>query len=228
MLRTGTGSLISLALAAGTLVACVPDSRLYVEASGGHGGTNGGQGGASGGRGGTSGGQGGAGGAPRVPRNCVNGLSVLSSTSWNFPAELYGYQLLPQDLNAGSGGDFIAIYYKLGPDDGSQGACISRIYTINDSHGEANIPGGTRIGFDLNYTVGGDFIYLGFIQDASQPPIRSVVIYDQNYNKPTFSEGGGSQYQYTWVTKQNSANWQDLNEGAGGDLIFIGYSIQPE
>jgi hypothetical protein len=223
--RVSVASLISLVITSAALVGCGADAEGYYESQ--HAGGAGGQAGAapvSQAGAATNGGQGGMAAAPVKVHDCIVALSVVNSASWNFPAELYGYKLLAQDLNAGSGGDFIAVYYKLGPDDGSQGTCISRIYAINTSHGESNIPGGTRIDVDLNYSVGGDFIYLGFIQDASQPPIRSVAIYNQTYNKFTFSERGGNQFQYTWVSKQNSTNWQDLNEGAGGDLIFVGYT----
>jgi hypothetical protein len=217
-------SLVSLVVATTALVGCGSDADAYhpaqVLVTGGQAGAGPvGQAGAA-----TAGGQGGMAPAPVEVNDCIVGLRVERATTSAVPQTLDGYQLLNQDLNAGAGGDFMYVYYKLGPDDGSQGACITRIYTIDTTDGEANIPGGTSIGVDLNATVGGDYIYLGFLQEAGAEPIRSIVTFDREAAKYTFSAGGGVEFEYSWAPQQGMSTAQDLNEGAGGHFVYIGYT----
>jgi hypothetical protein len=127
------------------------------------------------------------------------------------------------NLNAGTRSDSsdIFIYYKLGPDDGSDGQCITGIYTVDTSNGETDPAGGTRIDLDLNQGAGGDFIFLGYFKQAGAKPIRGIAVKDDH---STANTEGGSGYDYLWVTHQGSALMQDLNEGSGGDYVYVGYS----
>jgi hypothetical protein len=155
------------------------------------------------------------------PYDCLVDLQV-HITGNPAPELPGGYKLLPQDLNDGAGGAFIWIYYKLGPDDGTEGDPITGIYTVDTSNGESNPPGGTMIGVDLNYDVGGDFIYLGYFRGTGDA-VRSIATHNPSDGDYNYSQGGASSYYY-WVTHQGSATLQDLNEGAGGDFIYVGYS----
>ena len=44
-----------------------------------------------------------------------------------------GYTLLNVDLNSGTGGHYIWLYYKVGKADGSEGQPISKIYTVDEA-----------------------------------------------------------------------------------------------
>jgi hypothetical protein len=219
--RASVASLISLVVTSATLVGCGADADGFYRPQNAAG--AGGQAGAA------PVSQAGADAGPVKVNDCLVGLRVERATTSAVPQALDGYQLLNQDLNAGavrtSGvRDYIYVYYKLGPDDGSQGACITRIYTIDTSNGEANIPGGTRIEVDLNATVGGDYIYLGFLQEAGAEPVRSIATFDREAAKYSFSAGGGEQFAYSWAPRQGMITPQDLNEGAVGDYVIIGYT----
>jgi hypothetical protein len=153
---------------------------------------------------------------------CVVGIQVL--VAGRPAAELTdGYKLLNINLNAGTDSDTadIWIYYKVGPDDGSEGQCITRLYTVDTTNGETNPAGGTTIAVDLNQGAGGDFIYLGYVNEAGAEPVRAVAVKD---DASTAYSDGGSGYDYLWVTHQGSATMQDLNEDAGGDFVYVGYS----
>ncbi len=160
---------------------------------------------------------------------CLIGLDVQNTYGSSNPApELSnGYKLLNRDLNIGAGGDFIWIYYKLGPDDGSEGEPITGIYTVNTNNGETNPTGGTLIPVDLNDGAGGDYIYLGYFTGTDDPIIRSIAINNRAEKTSTgdfvYSEGGESSY-YFWVTQQTTVKMQDLNESAGGHFVYLGYS----
>jgi hypothetical protein len=153
---------------------------------------------------------------------CIVGLQVL--VAGRPAAELAdGYELLNINLNAGTGSDSddIFIYYKLGPDDGSEGQCITEIYTVDTSNGEGNPGGGTLINLDLNQGAHGDYIYLGYFRQAGARPVRGIAVKDDH---GTAYSQGGSGYDYLWVTHQGTALMQDLNEGSGGDYVYVGYS----
>jgi len=161
----------------------------------------------------------------------LTGLRVEYTSGSNPPAVVDGHRRLPVDLNQGSGGGYVWIYYELGADDGSDGTPIGRIYTIDTSNGESNTPGGpcavdhAGTCIDLNKSVGGDYIYLHYLRDASNP-IRAIVVKSNN----TYYWGPAEavnlydpDLDVAWCTHMgNPLVLQDLNEGAGGADIYVG------
>jgi hypothetical protein len=161
----------------------------------------------------------------------LTGLRVEYTSGSNPPVIVDGHRRLPVDLNQGSGGGFIWVYYKLGADDGSDGTPIGHIYTVDTSNGESNTPGGPcavdYAGYcrDLNQSVGGDYIYLHYLLDASNP-IRAIVVKADGVYHWAPAEAA-NQYNpdldVEWCTHMgNPLVLQDLNEGAGGAYIYIG------
>ena len=156
------------------------------------------------------------------------------------PAPPAGYTLLDIDLNGGSGGHYIWLYYKVGKADGSEGEPISKIYTVDEYDGETP-QGGTKLPVNLN--EGGpsshEPLWLYYVK-STWPVARCVVVDNRTKGKrvyaPPESEG---KYQVVWVEellpdKYGSpyndlpTNAQDLNEGESSlfymsDYIYIGY-----
>ena len=155
-----------------------------------------------------------------------------------------GYTLLDIDLNGGTGGNYIWLYYKVGKADGSEGQPISKIYTVDEYDGETP-QGGTKLPVNLN--EGGpsphEPLWLYYLK-ASWPVARCVVVdrrsadgtnHQRKYGPPE-AEG---KYQIVWVEEllpdnlnppysEFPSNAQDLNEGesfllAISDYIYIGY-----
>jgi hypothetical protein len=50
--------------------------------------------------------------------------------------------LLPIDLNDGTGGHYIWLYYRMGRADGLEGTPIGEVYTVNEVDGETPLKGG--------------------------------------------------------------------------------------
>ncbi|MBP0017511.1 MAG: hypothetical protein J7647_08130 [Cyanobacteria bacterium SBLK] len=74
--------------------------------------------------------------------------------------------------------------------------------------------------FDLNYTVGGDYIYLGYQASEAygaygkgQPPITSI-----NFFATEDSQEGPQYGWYHW-------DGHDLNHNAGGDWIYVEWNV---
>ena len=93
------------------------------------------------------------------PQRCIVDLLVRKGGSWSELSQNLegGYVKMGHDLNAGAGGYFIALYYKLGltndPD-----LPINEIHTQNTSDGESR--NGTRISYrhthaEYTYDSGG-------------------------------------------------------------------------
>jgi hypothetical protein len=159
------------------------------------------------------------------------GLRVEYTSGGNPPVIVDGHRRLPVDLNEGSGGGYVWVYYRLGADDGSDGTPIGRIYTVDTSNGESNTPGGpcavnlSGTCIDLNKSVGGDFIYLHYLTDASNP-IRAIVVKSGSTYHWGPAEAANlydPNVDVEWCTHMgNPLVLQDLNEGAGGEFIYIG------
>lgn len=66
------------------------------------------------------------------------------------PPPAAGYVLLPYDLNHGSGGHYIWLYYRMGRANGADGTPIGAIYTVNQGDGERPVYGGTGLPVNLN------------------------------------------------------------------------------
>ena len=186
---------------------------------------------------------------PNLEGSAITGIEVvdggLNSTP---PAANPGYTLLDIDLNDGTGGDYIWLYYKVGPADGSEGTPIGEIYTVDEFDHETPTKGGTKIPVNLNAgpTIGHDPLWLYYI-NSSWPVARCVVVANETkkitkYGPPE-AEG---KYPVVWVKEllpddsktpsefPEPADAQDLNEGESfppffiSDWIFIGYCVDQE
>lgn len=157
------------------------------------------------------------------------------------PAAPAGFRLLNIDLNEGSGGNYIWLYYKTGKADGSQGQPVSRIYTVDEHDGEAP-QGGTKLPVNLNEGspfVGGVPLWL-YVVKADRPVARCVVVDNRTKGKRLYGppEAAGK-YSIEWVRQlvpdgfgppysDLPPDTQDLNEGESylfvlSDYIYIGY-----
>ena len=89
-----------------------------------------------------------------------------------------GYTLLDIDLNEGTGGNYIWLYYKMGKADGSEGEPVSRIYTVDEYDGETP-QGGTKLPVNLNHcdnvTGGHEPLWLYYMR-SSWPVARCRAI----------------------------------------------------
>jgi len=169
------------------------------------------------------------------------------------PAPPPGYELLDMDLNDGTGGNYIWLYYQVGPADGSKGRPIGELYTVDAYDGEKPKSVGTKIPVDLN--AGSPFspphgpLWL-YSVEATSAVARCVVVANLGANKgsdvpvikygPPEAEG---QYRVVWVQELEPDSWknstpgypadvQDLNEGESNpfffilsDYIYIGYCV---
>jgi hypothetical protein len=160
-----------------------------------------------------------------TPRQCVVDIKLFDLGSGyggpNPTAD--GYVVIPQDLNEDAGGSYIYILVKYGLDTDTNPAPITGVHIRNTSNGDPWIPGYIQpVNFcDLNHGAGGDFIYLYFSRGGSAA-LRSIATKDTStghyyYSLPgTFALSTGDR-TYAW-------DGHDLNESAGGDFIYLGWS----
>ena len=73
------------------------------------------------------------------------------------------------------------------------------------------LPGYTKIDVDLNKGAGGQYIYLCYKKNASEPPITGINVFAES------SEDFPIQSGYSKVPG-------DLNKGAGGKYIYVCYT----
>ncbi len=127
----------------------------------------------------------------------------------------YGYQYLPEDLNADAGGDYIYIQYKQGLEGED---AIDSIGFIMQGQDYAIPEGWVKLPEDLNAGAGGDFIYLCY-KKTKQPeiPIRRLAVI-----------WGGTPVPEGFQTSINLATGgpQDLNQGTGDRGIWLTYSYE--
>ena len=189
---------------------------------------------------------------PSPPANitgdAILDLQVVDGGSWQSggtpPAPPTGYTLLNIDLNEGTGGNYIWLYYKVGKADGSEGEPVSKIYTVDEYDGETP-QGGTKLPVNLNENAHGGSVHeplwLYYLK-SSWPVARCVVVDNRTKGKKAYGppEAEGK-YQIVWVEELLPDEWktpseypqppdaQDLNEGESfaplvlSDWIFIGY-----
>ncbi|MDD3654945.1 MAG: stalk domain-containing protein [Desulfotomaculaceae bacterium] len=131
-----------------------------------------------------------------------------------------GYQLVNADLNAGAGGDYIYLCYKLSENADDAITDFFMEYTGSGapsttttvSHNANNVPY-TRIGIDLNQGAGGNFIYLWYTKAKTKTPVKAMAV--------TFGAEGLPDYEPVfWLNSQSPA---DVNKSVGGATIIIKY-----
>lgn len=165
-----------------------------------------------------------------TPHLCIIDLQVKTASRWlDFPEIVnengLTYYKLGMDLNQGAGGDFIAIYYALGLDDGSASRTpISSIKFQDTNNGDGVPPGYEKIDVDLNKGAGGDYIYLLYKRDSVNP-IRGLKLVNDNTGGIIISKDVKAGAVFYDIMRQSNNNLkQDLNQGAGGHYIFMSYS----
>lgn len=156
------------------------------------------------------------------------------------PAAPAGYTLLNIDLNDGTIGNYIWLYYKVGKADGSEGEPLSAIYTVNVTDNETP-HGGTQLPVNLNnddLSPNEPTLWL-YATKAKSPVVRCIVVYNYTENiikyGPPEAEG---KYKIIWVQDQTTdhigytnedlgltVDAQDLNEHELGSFVFIGYGV---
>jgi hypothetical protein len=180
-----------------------------------------------------------------ITGNAILDLQVVDG-GWNGtpPAPQAGYTSLNIDLNGGTGGHYIWLYYKVGKADGSEGEPVSKIYTVDEYDGETG-QGGTKLPVNLN--EGGPSIHEPlwlYYMKAGWPVARCIVVDRRSSGganhvrmyAPPEAEG---KYQVVWVEElkpdslktpysEFPPNVQDLNEKESSlfyvsDYIYIGY-----
>jgi hypothetical protein len=208
----------------------------------------------------------GGGGTPAAPARpaVVEGTAILDVKLVNAPLvigtqptppAIEGYTLLDMDLNDSTGGDYIWLYGKVGPADGSEGTPLGEVYTVDKTDGETlKSEGDTQLGINLTTnSIGvGDEIYLAF-RHAAWPVVRGIAVANVDYAKGTEvikyipPEVKGI-YPVYWVQQRPSTPLprngepghfgyypQDLNEGTSTiipphmtDYIYIGYCLDQD
>lgn len=147
------------------------------------------------------------------PDTYIESVVILSDKSKNkakaaVPA---GYTLIDNDLNKGSGGNFIYLAYATtdSAEDALKDIRVSfgKSYKMPDAY--------TKDQHDLNAGAGGKFIYLWTTKDGScGNPLQDMqVIYGKNADMPS---------GYTAVDSNRSGSPADLNSGAGGEFVYLG------
>lgn len=122
-----------------------------------------------------------------------------------------GWSMIEVDLNRDAGGKYIYLCYKTGLDD--QEAISDVTFIINNQQTPS---GYIKIPQDLNEGAGGDFVYLCYKKEITSNPIRRInILVGQNAQPETgfyFAENYWSYFK------------QDLNQGAGGNFLWMVYS----
>jgi len=199
---------------------------------------------------------GGCGFGTGMPPPNVEGMAVLELRVWTetYPGEMpgdawSGWSAMPSDLNGGTEGPAIRLYYRMGRANGADGTPLAELYTVDETEGEAlKARDDTWIDGDLNAgtSTGGHVIYLACRQDR-WPVVRGIVVANvdpddytaQIAYAPPEVEG---QYPVIWLKERRDTAWspcpegpwtcdaQDLNEGAGWwtDWVYIGYCVDQE
>jgi hypothetical protein len=85
-----------------------------------------------------------------ITGDAILGLQVIDGGRSSMPpTPPTGYTLLNIDLNEGTGGNYIWLYYKVGKVEGSEGEPISKIYTV-DEYDKETPQGGVKLPVNLN------------------------------------------------------------------------------
>ena len=122
-----------------------------------------------------------------------------------------GWMMVNVDLNRDASGKYIFLCYKNGLDD--QEAISAITFIVNS---QATPPGYIKIAQDLNEGAGGAFIYLCYKKEITSNPIRRVDVLVGQNTQP----GPG----FYFAENYYSGVKQDLNQGAGGNYIWMVYS----
>lgn len=149
---------------------------------------------------------------------------VADKNEWNARSKCPpGYQLINADLNAGAGGEFIYLCYKLGENINEAYTDFFMEYTGQGKNSEtkpmnhnSNYVNYTRIGADLNRGSGGNFIYLWTTRASTLPPITGLAV--------AFDNPDNVNPDWSSVYWQNTQDPADVNKSVKGKYIYIKYT----
>jgi hypothetical protein len=124
-----------------------------------------------------------------------------------------GFKKIDVDLNKGAGGEFMYLCCQQMSKVDMEAKSVKPITDVAIVFGEnAAAPAGyTKLGVDLNKSVGGDFIYLCYRRGAFENAIRGLIIVHGNDGSVMPAK------PYVRIAK-------DLNKGAGGEWIYLCYT----
>ncbi len=130
---------------------------------------------------------------------------IPAGDNWNVVKNKYGEA---QDFNEGAHGEFIFIFYQTG--ESGQGLAAIRFIT-----GQNTSPpiGWTKVDVDINKGAGGEYIYLCYLRS---PEATYINHFQSGFGK---SEGSA----FSDFTPNAVVLSQDLNKGAHGKYIYLGY-----
>lgn len=169
----------------------------------------------------------------------ITHLDVSFNTDEEQNLQAHGYLKINVDLNKGSGGKYIYIWYK------KEGGAppITRLQvTFNDDMAVGLIKAGyTKIDKDLNAGAGGDYIYLWYFRGQTEydTPIVDIDVttyaendsqkfgYDWERLACDLNRKAGGNWIYTWVKREKQTYICDVNAtasyGSDADLLQAGY-----
>ncbi len=131
------------------------------------------------------------------------------------------YKIIDKDLNKDAGGNFIYLWYKTTTDPNK---ALRDIRFTYDDFGD--IPSFyTKNEHDLNEGSGGDYIYLWTTKQSTiGAPISDIIIlYGKNADMPSGYTAAGANF---YDKGKNTREKAELNRGAGGYFIYLGYTTQ--
>ncbi len=168
-----------------------------------------------------------------TPRFCILDIMVVDSPMPPNPYRVNGrdYHKLPYDLNKGSGGATLWLYYLPGLENDVI-TPVAAIGTVNTTDGEKLTDLGTgfvNINVDLNRGAGGDYILLAYRKRADHADylLTGLMIWDR-HSTYVYSLGTGAAPAWTWIglLQHGTSILQDLNEAADGEYIYLYYTNQ--
>lgn len=159
------------------------------------------------------------------PRVCILDVKIIEGPSAANPYKIHDrdYYRLDYDLNRGSDGSpYIFIYYLPGMENDTI-TPIAEVAIINYDWGESleTLPEGFEmIDHDLNRSAGGDAIFLAYRRrnDNADKLVTGLRV------NSVYSFGTSDTFTWYICTHGTSATPSDLNDGAGGDDIFLWYT----
>jgi len=147
---------------------------------------------------------------PALVDETISGLYFEVSSSAVVTPEP-GWSMINVDLNRDAGGKYIYLCFQNGLDD--QEAVSDITFIVNS---QATPDGYIKIPQDLNEGAGGAFIYLCYKKEITSNPIRRVNI--------LVGENAQPDPGFYFAENYYSHSKQDLNQGAGGNYIWMVYS----
>jgi hypothetical protein len=181
---------------------------------------------------------------PGKTGSAIIGLAVTDTGLSSTPFAPPGFMALDIDLNGGTllPGYYVWLSYRLGRADGLEGTPVGMIYTVHESDGEKPLSA-SDIRVDVNLNGGSavaNSLWLYYRPSTGSQVVRCVVVANESDSEtvygPSIARMAYSD-SITWVEELNPdssktpseypqpPDAQDLNEGQGGDWIFLGYAV---